>query len=582
MYRKLSAVLIALSAMLMLATVGLPLAGAQDANKDVYGRDLPANAAPYDQQIMAGICESTNKEMSLSSVVSVYARICSSFGIFDKFGDSLVGLDENLNLIPGAAEKWEVSADGLSWSFHLRPGQVWSDGTPLTANDYVASYRFMVDPANAYDFVWMWQGTIKNWSEAVAGEVKPEEIGVTAGDDNTVVIYTNGPRPYLPGTVYFWPPLQAAALAKYGPGYINDPATSVSSGPFMLQSFKPGESIVAVANPTYNGFNKPMLKELRGTYGDALNGSFLAFQNGDIDQVNYDKMNVADFEVIKNDPVLSANYRPNFGDFRTDYLLFDTYTAPFNDQKVRLAFAKAIDRESIVKNVVGSQFGIAAYSFLAPGFPASDGDGSLKSIQGYDCDAAKTLLSDAGYPDGKGFPDQELKLRNENDAHKAWAVAAAGSISQCLNVKITVNNLEFKTYMDGLLARPTTIQFAMISYGMDYLDPSNMLGVWLSSGRHSWTNADFDKLVNDAGVKVDDAAARLQMYKDAEKILVSDVGGAFLVHRIQGDLFQPFIAGDCFRPDKQGVGAWHWGNDWCWGNIYVTKDVANAKTFRNK
>ena len=582
MYRKLSAVLIALSAMLMLATVGLPLAGAQDANKDVYGRDLPANAAPYDQQIMAGICESTNKEISLSSVVSVYARICSSFGIFDKFGDSLVGLDENLNLIPGAAEKWEVSADGLSWSFHLRPGQVWSDGTPLTANDYVASYRFMVDPANAYDFVWMWQGTIKNWSEAVAGEVKPEEIGVTAGDDNTVVIYTNGPRPYLPGTVYFWPPLQAAALAKYGPGYINDPATSVSSGPFMLQSFKPGESIVAVANPTYNGFNKPMLKELRGTYGDALNGSFLAFQNGDIDQVNYDKMNVADFEVIKNDPVLSANYRPNFGDFRTDYLLFDTYTAPFNDQKVRLAFAKAIDRESIVKNVVGSQFGIAAYSFLAPGFPASDATGDLHSIQGYDCDAAKTLLSDAGYPDGKGFPDQELKLRNENDAHKAWAVAAAGSISQCLNVKITVNNLEFKTYMDGLLARPTTIQFAMISYGMDYLDPSNMLGVWLSSGRHSWTNADFDKLVNDAGVKVDDAAARLQMYKDAEKILVSDVGGAFLVHRIQGDLFQPFIAGDCFRPDKQGVGAWHWGNDWCWGNIYVTKDVANAKTFRSK
>lgn len=582
MYRKLSAVLIALSAMLMLATVGLPLAGAQDANKDVYGRDLPANAAPYDQQIMAGICESTNKEISLSSVVSVYARICSSFGIFDKFGDSLVSLDENLNLIPGAAEKWEVSADGLSWSFHLRPGQVWSDGTPLTANDYVASYRFMVDPANAYDFVWMWQGTIKNWSEAVAGEVKPEEIGVTAADDNTLVIATNGPRPYLPGTVYFWPPLQAAALAKYGPGYINDPKTSVSSGPFMLQSFKPGESIVAVANPTYNGYNKPFLKELRGTYGDALNGSFLAFQNGDIDQVNYDKLNVADFEVIKNDPVLSANYRPNFGDFRTDYLLFDTYTAPFNDQKVRLAFAKAIDRESIVKNVVGSQFGIAAYSFLAPGFPASDAAGDLHSIQGFDCDAAKKLLSDAGYPDGKGFPDQELKLRNENDAHKAWAVAAAGSISQCLNVKITVNNLEFKTYMDGLLARPTTIQFGMISYGMDYLDPSNMLGVWLSSGRHSWTNADFDKLVNDAGVKVDDAAARTQMYKDAEKILVSDVGGAFLVHRIQGDLFQPFIAGDCFRPDKQGVGAWHWGNDFCWGSIYVTKDVANAKTFRNK
>ena len=99
------------------------------------------------------LCESTEKQVSFSSVVSVYARICGS----DQFGDSLVNLDENLNIIPGAAEKWEASADGLSWTFHLRPGQVWSDGTPLTANDYVASYRFMVDPKNAYDFVWMWQ-----------------------------------------------------------------------------------------------------------------------------------------------------------------------------------------------------------------------------------------------------------------------------------------------------------------------------------------------------------------------------------------------------------------------------------------
>ena len=582
MYRKLSAVLIALSAIMLLAAVGLPLAGAQDANKDIYGRDLPANAAPYDQQIFAGLCESTVKEISLASAVSVYARICSRTRVFDQFGDSLVNLDENLNLIPGAAESWEVSSDGLSWSFHLRPGQVWSDGTPLTANDYVATYRFMADPANAYDFVWMWQGTIKNWSEAVAGEVKPEEVGVTAKDDNTVVIETNGPRPYLPGTVYFWPPMQAKALAEKGPGYINDPATSVSSGPFMLKEFKQGQSIVAVANPTYNGYRKPYIKEIRGTYGDALNGSFLAFQNGDIDQVNYDVLNSADFEVIKKDPVLSANYRPNFGDFRTDYLLFDTYTAPFNDVKVRLAFAKALDRESIVKNVVGETFGIPAYSFLAPGFPASDSDGSLKSIQAYDCDAAKKLLADAGYPDGKGFPDQELKLRGENDTHKAWAVAAAGSISQCLNVKISVNNLEFKTYMDDLLARPTKLQFGMISYGMDYLDPSNMLGVWVSTGRHSWTNAEFDKLVDEAGVEVGDPAKRTQMYKDAEKLLVSDVGGVFFVHRVQGDLFQPFLTGDCFRPDKQGVGAWHWGNDWCWGSIYISKDVANYKTFRSQ
>lgn len=577
MYRKLSVVLIALSAMLILAAVGLPLAGAQDANKDVYGRDLPENAAPYDQQIYRTLGNAAMKQISFSSVITVYSRIDGA----DMFGDSLVNLDENLNLIPGAAEKWEASADGLSWSFHLRPGQVWSDGTPLTANDYVESYRFMVDPKNAYDFVWMWQGTIKNWSEAVAGDVKPDQIGVTAGDDNTVVITTDGPRPYLPGMMYFWPPMQAKALTTIGPSYILDPKTAVSSGPFMLNSFKPGEGVSLVANPTYNGYRKPYLKEIRSFYG-AMDTSFTAFQSHDVDRVTYENLSPADFEVISKDPVLSKNYRPNFGDFRTDYLLFDTFNPPFNDKNVRLAFAKAVDRDSIVKNVMGAQFAIPAYSFLAPGFPAADSDGSLKDIQGYDCDAAKKLLATAGYADGKGFPAQELELRGENDTHQAWFVAVAGSISQCLNVTITVNNMLQKDYMDKLLARPTTLGFGAISYGMDYLDPSNMLGVWVSTGRHSWSNPEFDKLVADANVEVSDPAKRLQMYKDAEKILVSDVGGIFIDHRIQGDLFQPYIAGDCFRPDAQGVGAFHWGNDWCWGTLYITKDVANFKTFRNQ
>jgi peptide/nickel transport system substrate-binding protein/oligopeptide transport system substrate-binding protein len=117
---------------------------------------------------------------------------------------------------------------------------------------------------------------------------------------------------------------------------------------------------------------------------------------------------------------------------------------------------------------------------------------------------------------------------------------------------------------------------------MDYLDPSNMLGVWVSTGRHSWQNAEFDRLVQEAGVFVGDPEERFQMYRDAERILVEDVGGIFLDHRVQGDLFQPYIAGDCFRPNRQGVSSWQWGNDWCWGSIYVTNEVANFDTFRNR
>jgi ABC-type transport system substrate-binding protein len=569
-----------LFALLVLAALAVPLM-AQDDNVDIYGRPLPEDAAPYEMQVWQELCNSARTEITLASAVSVYQRICDQ-NLFDKFGDSLVALDENLNLIPAAAESWEASEDGLTWTFHLRPDQVWSDGTPLTAHDYVATYRYMANPENAYDFVWMWQGIIAGWSEAVAGEIPVEEIGMEAIDDLTLAVTTEAPFPPLPSTLYFWPPMQAAALEALGPDYMLDPETSVSSGPFVLAEFIPGERATLVANPTYNGYRKPYLRELRGLYGDQLNGSFLAFQNHDVDRVNYTFLSQADLAIIESDPVLRENYLPNMGDFRTDYLLFDTFNPPFNNRDVRLAFAKALDREAIVANVIGPRLAIPAYSFLAPGFPASDSEGALRDIQAYDCPAAQGLLANAGYPDGEGFPPQELKLRGEPAAIEAWFVAAAASISDCLNVEISVNNMQASAYMEGLLARPTTIQFGAVSYGMDYLDPANMLGVWVSTGRHSWRNAEFDRLVQEANSMVGDPEARLQMYRDAERILVEDVGGIFLNHRIQGDLFQPYIAGECFRPDAQGISAFHWGNDWCWGSFYITEEVMNYDTYRTR
>jgi len=556
----------------------MSISRAQADNVDVYGRTLPADAAPYHQQVWTEICDSKAKQTSLMAAVTVYQRICFA----DKFGDPVVVLDENLNLIPAAAEKWEPSKDGLTWTFHLRPGQVWSDGTPLTANDYVATYQYMVDPKHAYDFVWMWQGVIKGWDQAVAGEIKPDQIGMTAVDDLTLAVTTQKAAPYLPGTMYFWAPLQAKALKALGPDYMLDPKTSVSSGPFILKEFVAGDHVLLEANPTYKGYSKPWLYQLRGIYGDMLNGSFSAFQAHQVERVNYGNLAPADFKVIDANKEMADNYRANMGDFRTDYLLFDTFNAPFSDVNVRLAFAKAIDRESIVKNVIGARLAIPAYSFLAPGFPASDAKGDLKSIQSYDCPAAQALMAKAGFANGKGFPDTELKLRGESEAIAARFIATAASISKCLNVKITVNNLEYSDYMKKLLARPTGVQMGAISYGMDFLDPANMLGVWVSTGRHSWRNAKFDQLVNDANSLVGDPVKRLQMYHDAEQVLVSDVGGAFLDYRIQGDIFQPYVKGTCFKPDAQGVGAFHWGNDWCWTTWYITNTVKNYDTYHTK
>jgi peptide/nickel transport system substrate-binding protein/oligopeptide transport system substrate-binding protein len=549
------------------AATEAPAAQASGDNVTIYGKTLPDDALPYDQQILRVGCDITANQTTFDFSVSVYQRYCGS----DFFQDALVTLDKDFNVIPASAESWEVSEDGLTWTFHIKDGLQWSDGTPLTAHDWEATFQYEADPEHAWDFAWFYAGVLKNWDEIVAGEAPTTDLGVKAVDDLTLEITTKVPWPPLPAMMEFSFVLQKNALETVGPYYNNDPATSVSAGPFILESVEPGNQIVLAANPNYKGYRQPRLSKIIYTYMSTAT-AFAAFQNDEIYTMTYEWLTPADFETVLNDPVLSANYLRHYGDFRTDYLLFDTYNPPFNDLNVRKAFAHAVDRESIVKNVYGEMKAMPAYSMLMPGFPASDTEGALHEYQNYDCDAAKQYLSDAGFPGGEGFPPQELWLRNEQPALQAVFQAVAASISDCLGIQIQVSNKDNKVYMDALNAKPTTLTFGAVSYGMDYLDPSNLLGIWLSTGRHSWKNEEFDKLVTDASSMVGDPEAREQKFRDAEKILVDDVGGVFIDHRWQGDLVKPYLQGEGFRePDSQGIAAFHWGNDWVIGTEYIAK-----------
>lgn len=532
----------------------------------VFGEMLPEGAVPYDQQISREACSNTANQTTFDFMVAVYQRYCAGDSTFSL---ALVDLDKDFNVIPMAAESWSVAEDNVTWTFNLRPGMIWSDDTPVTANDWVATYRYAADPEHAWDFAWFYAGVIQNWDEIIAGELPVEELGVVAIDDLTLQITTYNPFPPLPGMMHFAWPLQAAALAEHGPYYNNDPETSVSSGRFKLVEFQPGNRIVLEANEKYQGPNPPYLTRKEFIYMDPST-MFAAFQNGEIDRVGYEALSPADFDLILADPVLSENYLRHFGDFRTDYLLFDTYTEPFNDLNVRKAFAHAVDRESIVTNVYGEIKAMPAYAMLMPGFPASDVTGDLKEYQMYDCELANQYLTDAGYEGGEGFPSLEMWLRGEGPALQAVFQAVAASISTCLDIDIEVSNKDGKVYMDALNAKPTQLQFGAVSYGMDYLDPSNLLGIWVSTGRHSWRNEEFDRLISEATPLVGDPEARDQMFRDAERILVDDVGGIFINHRWQGDLFQPYYLGDGFRtPDSNGIAAWHWGNDWVSGDVYI-------------
>ncbi len=534
----------------------------------VFGTMLPDDALPYEEQVYKTACGITANATTADFMVSVYQRYC---GLDNAFTLSLVDLDKDFNVIPMAADSWEASADGLTWTFHIQPGLMWNDGTPVTAHDWVATYRYSANPESAWDFAWFYAGVIKNWDEIIAGELPVEELGVVAVDDATLAVTTYNPFPPLPGMMKFAWPLQAKALEAHGPFYNNDPATSVSMGRWKLVSLEPGKGSVLEANEKYTGRNPLRLKRWEITYMD-VSTEFAAFQKGEVSQIAYESLTPADFDLVMADPVLKENYLRHFGDFRTDYLLFDTYNPPFNDLNVRKAFAHAVDRESIVASVLGEVKGLAAYAFLMPGFPSSSAKGELNEYQNYDCDLAKQHLSDAGFADGAGFPAQELWLRNEGPAMQAVFQATAASIAECLGVQIEVSNKDGKVYMDALNADPTQLTFGAVSYGMDYLDPSNMLGIWVSTGRHSWKNDEFDALISEATPLVGDPALRDQMFRDAEKILVDDVGGIFINHRWQGTLYQPNVLGDGLRtPDSNGIAAFHWGNDWVWGDIYLAK-----------
>ncbi len=544
---------------------------------NALGRELPADAAPLDQQVLVYPYSAWRDFTTVDFYQAVYQR---ADAVSDILSDSLTRLDKDFQVQPGAATEWSVDESGLLWTFKLDPNLMWNDGTPVTADDYVATFRYGADPAHAWDFSWYYQGVIKNWSQVVAGEVPLEELGVVAVDANTLTIATESPAPYLPAMVIYSNAMQKKALETVGGLYNSDPATSVSSGPYKLVEWTRDQRIVYEINPDYKGTNVPYIQKII-VVGYGQGTQLAAYQANEIDFVwGSGILSPADLEIIFNDPELSAQYKPHYGDFRTYYFFFDDSQAPFNDLKVRQAFAMALDRDAIVGNVVDRQ-GINAYSFLSPGFPAADSE-AYAGIYPYDVAQAQALLAEAGFPNGEGFPKLTLSLRAESAVPQAVAQAYAAALKENLGIEVEVSNMEFKTFMDGLNAEPTTIQFGLISYGMDYLDPSNMLGVFVSGGRHTWSNPEFDTIFREAASFTGDPAERISMFQSAEKILVEDLGGVFVYHQQPGDMIKPYLVGPALEPDANGVSAWHWPyfssfSDLLSG-VYISQDVSNFRS----
>jgi peptide/nickel transport system substrate-binding protein/oligopeptide transport system substrate-binding protein len=244
------------------------------------------------------------------------------------------------------------------------------------------------------------------------------------------------------------------------------------------------------------------------------------------------------------------------GDFRTNYMFFDVTQAPFDSLEVRQAFSHAIDRDAIKQQILGPA-GTPAYSWLAPGFPASNSEG-LSDIQNFDPERARELLSAAGYDDPTTFPALTLQVREPTPVITSVSQAAAAMLRENLGIQVEVQDVDQDTFMDALTAKPTEMLLGFVSYGMDFLDPYNMLSVWLSGGRHSWANDEFDQLVREGASFIGSTEERTEIFQNAERVLVEDVPAVFIYHDTPVQLIKPWVLGEFKEPDANGIASLHW------------------------
>ena len=518
-------------------------AGPSSSYVNSAGVTLPPDAAaPSEQYVRLFQLDNTYMEWFRTIYKGTYGhRIIA---------EPLIRFDKDFNLIPAAANSWEPTADGLGWYFHLRDDLEFSDGKPLTAHDWVFTLRRGADPENAYDVEWYYR-PIKNWSRVVGRELPLDSLGVHALDDYTLLIETDEPCAYMPDLMVDSWVSPRQAVEKHGDAWSTSPETSIASGPFYLEEWTKADRVVLKANPKYHGAARPYLETIIAKlYNASTPPPLLA--SYEADEIDFALItNNAELARIKTDPKLNRELH-SYTDFATYYLTMDTYNPPFDNLKVRQAFSHAIDRNAVCASALQG-FATPAYSMLPPGFPAEATE-ALKPVQRYDPERGRQLLAEAGYPGGKGFPRVEMWIRRDVQPVHEAGEAIHAMIKQNLGIELVVRNIEVKVFMDAINSHQ--LPLGLVRFGADFIDPSSLMNLWLSSGRHAWKHDRFNRLVVQAGGIVGDYRKRMDVYRQAERILVEEVGGLFVWYPTMNQIWKSDIKGDALEPNRRGFRSW--------------------------
>ncbi|TGE32351.1 peptide ABC transporter substrate-binding protein [Desulfosporosinus sp. Sb-LF] len=433
--------------------------------------------------------------------------------------EGLTRLDKNNVAQPAIAEKIDVSSDGLKYTFHLRDSK-FSNGDPLTAEDFKFSWMHAMDPASAAEYAYQVADYIKGGAAYNAKTGKAEDVGIKVIDPKTLEVTLENPTPYFMALTAFptYYPVDKKVV-EANKDWNLKAETFVSNGPFKMKSWAHNDKIVLVKNDNYWDAKSVKLTELTLSLIEDRKAALTAYEAGQIDGVD-NGVPADDVDRLVKSGDLKVE--PQIG---TYYYRFNVTKKPYDDPRVRQALAMAIDRKKIVDTVqkTGEK---SAFAFTPYGINDADTSKQFRDVGGdyfkEDLSKAKQLLADAGFPDGKGFPEIKI-LFNSDPNHEKIATIIQDMWSKNLGIKATLRPEEWKVYQES--EQKLNYDVARAAWVGDYLDPMTFLDMFVKNGGNNqtgWANPQYDSLIA-AAKKNADSKTRMQQLHDAEKILMTEM-----------------------------------------------------------
>lgn len=452
--------------------------------------------------------------------------------------ETLLIINENNEAVPGQAESWTTSEDGLTWVFTMRDGLKWSDGSELNAKDFEYSFKRMANPNTAAPYAETCLGMIDGFEEAAGFpdadgnptvEPNPDALNVKASDDGkTLTIVLGYPCSYFDKIAAFaaMSPVQKATVEANGDAWCTSPDTYVCNGPYMITEWTPSERIVLSKNPYYVGgwdSSKIVSDTITLLLLEDSSASFAAYNSGEAVLI----------KDVPTDEIPSLTKAEDGGDFYVDTILGTYYVSlnlkrdAFKDAKVRKALSLAIDRDYVANTIMQGTYSTAD-SIVGPGIVDEKGNfhdnGNAPYISAdYEANLAeaKKLLAEAGYPNGEGYPTIEYSC---NDA--GYHVPLAEYLQQAwgdLGITLTISKMEWSSFTAA--RRAGEYDVARNGWVMDYNDPSNMLDLFCSGNGNNdgkYSNPEFDAAIEAS--RVADVSEHFAQLHKAEDILMEDTG----------------------------------------------------------